>query len=103
MVWKENSLGHVSDKWEVFLFLFSDYVTQYIVDVFSEPPTSLLTNKFRNASIFHKKVSKLIDKMCLFIKLYGIKGLLFKSGFTELASFFSLGFCNIFLHLQGVF
>ena len=34
---------------------FSDFVTQYFVDIFSEPPKSLLTKKFRNCSIFHEK------------------------------------------------
>ena len=29
----ENSLGHILEKWGVFL----DSVTQYVVDIFSEP------------------------------------------------------------------
>ena len=72
----------------------SDFVTQYFVDIFSEPPKSLLPNNFRNCSIFHKKVSKLIDQVYLKkIKMYDIKAKLCKSGFTEMVSFF---FLNVF-------
>ena len=43
---------------------------------------------------FSRKLSKLIDQMHLFMKMYGIKGQLCKSSFTELASLF--WFCNVF-------
>ena len=52
MVQKENSLGHNLEKWGV--FFSSDFVTQYFVDIFSEPPKGLCTIKFRNCSKRHQ-------------------------------------------------
>ena len=51
---KENSLGHILEKCGV----FSDFVTQYFVDIFSESPKSFFTNKFRNCSIFNETSQK---------------------------------------------
>ena len=44
----------VLEKWGV----FSDFVTQYFVDIFSESPKSFFTNKFRNCSIFNETSQK---------------------------------------------
>ena len=47
-------------------------------------------------------VSKLIDQVYLFIKMYGVKGELFRTYFREMGSFF--GFCNTIFcrHLQWI-
>ena len=47
-------------------------------------------------------VSKLIDQVYLFIKMYGVKGELFRIYFREMGSFF--GFCNTIFcrHLQWI-
>ena len=37
---------------------FSDFVTQYFVDIFSESLKSLFTNKFRNCLIFNETSQK---------------------------------------------
>ena len=39
MLWKENSLGHILEKWGVVF----DFVTQYFVDIFSELPKSFFS------------------------------------------------------------
>ena len=46
---------------EIESIFFSDFVMPYFVDIFSEPPKSLFTNKFRNCSIFDKTSQKVID------------------------------------------
>ena len=47
-------------------------------------------------------VSKLIDQVYLFIKMYGVKGELFRTYFRKMGSFF--GFCNTIFcrHLQWI-
>ena len=65
------------------------FCNEYFVDIISQPPKSLLKHKFRNQLNFPLKVYKLLDPVYLCIKMYGIKGQLCKSSFTELASFFS--------------
>ena len=47
MVRKEHSLGDILEKLE-FFFGFDNKI---FVDIFSEAPKSLFTNKFRNCSI----------------------------------------------------
>ena len=71
-----------------------DFVTQYFVDIFSESPKSLFTNKFWNYSIFNKMSQKIIDLLDLFIKITGIKGQLSGSSLMDLGSLF--GFFNVF-------
>ena len=73
----ENWLWHIIEKWGFFLL---DFVTKYLVDIFSEHPKSLFTIKFRNCSICDEQI-------------YGIIGQLGRSSFMEMLSFL--------LHLQG--
>ena len=58
---------------------FLDFVTQYFVGTFSEPPKSVFTNKFRNGSIFDKNPKN---------NRPSVKGQLGRSSFTVLVSFF---------------
>ena len=66
---------------------FLDFVMQYFVDIFSEPPKSLFTNKFRT---FLTNCHKKIDIVYLFMNINGIKGHLGRSSFKELVIFSSL-------------
>ena len=51
-----------------------------------------LSNEFRKCSIKKKKLSKLIDQVYFFIKMYGVKGKLYRTSFKGMASFY--GFRN---------
>ena len=82
-------------------FFSSNFVTQYFVDIFSEPQKSLFTNKFMNCSIFNKTSQK-IDLVYLFINITGIKAQLSGSSFMELVRFFFFGFCNVFFCIHRV-
>ena len=96
MVWKENSLGHILEKWGV----FSDFVTQYFVDIFSESLKSFFfTNKFRNCSIFNE-ASQNNRPSVSFYKDYWYQRT------TQLVKFYGIGeffsdFVMFFLHPQG--
>ena len=90
MVWKENSLGHILEKWGV----FSDFVTQYFVDIFSESPTSFFSRINSVIAQFSTKRHKNNRPSVSFYKYYCIKGQLSWSSFMEFKSFF--GFCNVF-------
>ena len=98
MVGKENSLGHILDKWGV----FSDFVKKnYFVDIFSESLKSF-SRIYSGIAQFQQNVTKIIDLVYLFIKITGIKGQLSGSGFMELGSFFlSSDLVTFFLHPQG--
>ena len=84
MVLKENSLGQVLQEWRSFFFFF---VLQYSVDIF-RTLKHFLTNKFSKCTVFNKKVSKLIEQVYHFIKIYGIKRQFCKLSFVELVSLF---------------
>ena len=92
MVWKENFLGPVLEKWGVFFFGFCNTIfcrhLQWISKKFFHEKIQELLN-------FHRNVTKIIDLVYLFIKITGIKGQLSGSSLMELVSFF-FGFCNVF-------
>ena len=52
MAWKDNSLGHILEKWGFFFYFY--FVAEYFLDIFSEPPKSMFTNKLRNCSFLTK-------------------------------------------------
>ena len=88
----------------IYLFIFFNFVMQYFVGIFSEPPKKFFfTYKFRNGSTFDKTPQK-IDLEYLFKKkINGFKGQLGRSSFMELMSFFSSDFVMFFFAFAGWF
>ena len=76
-------------------FFFLDFVTQYFLDIFSEPPKSLFTNKFRICPIYDKTLQKK-DLLYPFTKINGFKGQLDRSSFMGSVNFFLLDFVTFF-------
>ena len=85
--------------------MFFWFHKKYFVDIFSEPPNSLLTNKFRNGSIFHKSLQ--INRPCVSFKicmaskdnsvskvLKNLRVIFFY--FLDYFFNFFFGFCNVF-------
>ena len=95
MVGMKNSLGHILEKWGVF---FSDFVTQYFVDIFSESPKSFFKNKFRNCSIFNKTSQKNRPSVSVY-KDYWYQRTIQWVRFYGIGEFF-LDFVTFFLHPQ---
>ena len=100
MVWKENSLKHILEKWGVFFFRFC-------IAIFCRH-LQRTSKKFVHKEVlellnFGQNVKNIIDLVYCLLKINGMKGQLGRSSFMELERFFTIPFFRFFLTFFGIY